>query len=134
MYFVYKYYSAAIVFVIFAVFYTLCFFSWRKRIPFATQMLQFTLDVMKKYPSTIIVSFLGLLFTLVFGAWWSLSLVSAYVKYHPDGIGQQNPACNTAGGTCSSAALILVLIFFSTNNCQFILICSICWVLYHRND
>jgi hypothetical protein len=110
---VYKYYSAAIVFLIFAVFYTLCFLSWRRRIPFATQMLQFTMDIMKKYPSTLMTSFLGLLATLVFGAWWSLSLVSAYVKYHPNGDAQSNPACNTAGGNCSSAALILVLIFFS---------------------
>jgi hypothetical protein len=69
---------------------------------------------MRKYPSTIIVSFVGLLVTLVFGAWWTLSLVSAYVKYHPDGSSQNNPACGTTGGSCSSASLILVLIFFST--------------------
>lgn len=113
VYFIQGYYSAAITFVIFAVIYTLFFFSWRKRIPFSTQMLQFTMDVMKKYPSTIIVSFLGLLASLVFGAWWSVTLVSAYVKYHPNGAGQSNPACTTTGGNCSSGALIGILVFFS---------------------
>jgi len=71
------------------------------------------MDVMKKYPSTIITSFLGLLFTLVFGAWWSLSFVSAYVKYHPSTASQSNPACDTSGGSCSSGALIGILVFFS---------------------
>ena len=68
---------------------------------------------MKKYPSTIIVSVLGLLVSLVFGAWWTVSLVSAYVKYHPNGAGQTNPACTTTGGNCSSGALIGILVFFS---------------------
>jgi len=99
--------------MLFAVFYTFCFLSWRRRIPFATQMLKFTMDVMRKYSSTIIVSFIGLLVTLVFGAWWTVTLVSGYVKYHPNGSGQDNPACDTSGGSCSSAALILILIFFS---------------------
>ena len=76
-------------------------------------MLQFTMDVMKKYPSTIIVSVLGLLVTLIFGAWWTVSLVSAYVKYHPNGAGQTNPACTASGGDCSSATLIGILVFFS---------------------
>jgi len=69
------------------------------------------MDIMKKYPSTIVTSVLGLLVTVAFGAWWSVSLVSAYIKYHPNGNGQNNPACNTAGGSCSAAALILVLLF-----------------------
>jgi len=69
---------------------------------------------MKKYPSTIMVSFLGLLASLVFGAWWSISLVSAYVKYHPNGAGQSNPACTTTGGNCSAGALIGILVFFSS--------------------
>jgi uncharacterized membrane protein len=109
-----KYYSAAITFLVFAVFYTLCFFSWRKRIPFATQILQFTMDIMKKYPSTLITSMLGLLVTMAFGAWWSVTLVSAYIKYHPNGSSQNNPACDATGGTCSSASLIIVLIFLGT--------------------
>src|SRR5262249_8226543 len=43
VYFVQGYYATAIVFLIFALFYTLCFFSWRKRIPFAVQILRFTM-------------------------------------------------------------------------------------------
>jgi len=115
VYFVEGWYSAAIVFLIFALFYTICFISWRRRIPFATQILKFTMFIMLKYPSTLLVSLVGLLVTLAFGAWWSVSLVAAYVKYHPNSSSQNNPACNVSGGTCSSAALVLVLIFFSTS-------------------
>jgi Plasma-membrane choline transporter len=71
------------------------------------------MDIMKKYPSTIIVSFVGLGVTMIFGAWWSVSLVSAYVKYHPSANGEINPACGTTGGSCSSGALIGILVFFS---------------------
>ena len=133
VYFIQKYYSAAITFLIFAVIYTFFFFSWRKRIPFSTQMLQFTMDVMKKYPSTIVVSFLGLITSVIFGAWWSVSLVSAYVKYHPNGAGQSNPACTTTGGDCSSAALILVLIFFGISH-WYPSDNSVCGILYFGND
>ena len=71
------------------------------------------MHIMGKYTSTLTVSALGLIFTLAFGAFWTLTLVGAYVKYHPNGDGQTNPACNTPGGSCSSASLIVVLIFIS---------------------
>jgi len=64
------------------------------------------------YPSTLIVSFLGLLASLIFGVWWILSFVTAYVKYHPNTPYQINPACDAPGGHCSQAALVIVLIFY----------------------
>jgi hypothetical protein len=89
--------------------------------------------IMNKYPSTLTVSALGLIFTLVFGAFWTLTLVGAYVKYHPNGDGQDNPACDTPGGTCSSAALIIVLIFISLYPRYFDPNHSLCGVLHLRN-
>jgi len=114
--FILKYLSEAIVFLLFTVFYMVCFFSWRKRIPFASQILDFTIDITRKYPSTLIVSWLGLVVTVVFGAWWVVSVVTAYVKYHPGVPGEENPACDEVGGKCSSTALILVLIFFGMSS------------------
>lgn len=99
-------------------------------------MLQFTMDIMKKYPSTIIVSFLGLLVTMIFGAWWSVSLVSAYVKYHPSANGETNPACGTTGGSCSSGALIGILVFFSISPLHrvYVVNTSVCGIFHHRVD
>jgi hypothetical protein len=71
------------------------------------------MEITHKYPSTLIVSFLGLLVTMIFGAWWVISFVTAYIKYHPNSY-EPNPACDLPGGHCSAAGLVLVLIFFGT--------------------
>jgi len=76
------------------------------------------MQITRKYPSTVIVSLLGLLATMLFGAWWAISFVSAYIKYHPNSY-EPNPACDLAGGHCSAAALVLVLIFFGKSLCYF---------------
>lgn len=108
-------YGAAIVFTLFALFYAFCFWSWRKRIPLAVLYLQFTLDVAKRYPSVYIVSALGTIWSALFSAWWSVTLVAAYTKYSSNttSTGAQNPGCSAAGGSCSNASLVLVLIFLT---------------------
>lgn len=111
-----KQYAAGVIFLVFALFYAFCFWSWRGRIPLATLYLQFTLDVAKKYKSVYIVSFLGTMGAAGFSAWFALTLVAAYAKYLPNqtnnGTGQ-NPGCDAAGGGCSNAILIIVLIFLT---------------------
>ena len=135
VFFVLKYYPAAIPFLVFAVFYILCFISWIRRIPFATQILHFTMVIAHIYPSTLIVSFLGLLASLIFGVWWILSFVTAYVKYQPNTAYQINPACDAAGGHCSKAALIIVLIFYGILIVgKTHLMARICGVLHLRGD
>ena len=63
-YFVEKYYSAAIVFLIFALFGAWCYWSSRHRIPLSATILTIVIDVMKMYPSTLIASFIGLILVL----------------------------------------------------------------------
>lgn len=115
-YFIEHQYGAAIVFLLFTLFYAFCFWSWRGRIPLATLYLQFTLDVGKRYKSVFVVSFLGSLVTAAFSAWWAVTLVAAYAKYSPNqtnnGTGQ-NPGCGAAGGSCSNASLIVVIVFLT---------------------
>lgn len=110
-----KQYAAGIVFLIFALFYAFCFWSWRNRIPLAVLYLQFTLDVGKHYKSVYVVSAIGTIVSALFSAWWSVTLVAAYVKYSPNTTqnGTQNPGCSTSGGSCSNASLILVLVFLT---------------------
>ncbi|ORY83069.1 putative DUF580 domain protein Pns1 [Protomyces lactucae-debilis] len=110
-----KQYGAGIVFLIFAVFYLICFISWIPRIPLATLYLQFTMDVAKHYKSIYIVSFFGTVASSAFSAWWAVTLVAAYAKYSPNATrtGQANPGCSAAGGTCSNASLVLVIVFLT---------------------
>ncbi|KAK9457938.1 plasma-membrane choline transporter-domain-containing protein [Dipodascopsis uninucleata] len=107
-YFAEHYYSAAIVFLLFALFGAYCFISWRSRIPFATLVLQTIMDVTKSHPSVLVTSLLGTIVASAFGAWFALTIVAVYMKYNPtDG----NEGCNSSGGGCSHAKLIGILIY-----------------------
>ncbi|OLL24959.1 Protein pns1 [Neolecta irregularis DAH-3] len=95
-YFATRSYGAAIVLGIFAIFYGIAFVTWIPRIPFATQILQFTLDVSRFYKS------------MSFTAWFAVTLISAYVKFDPE---TNNPGCKQTGSNCGKGSLIVVLVF-----------------------
>ncbi|TVY71175.1 Protein pns1 [Lachnellula suecica] len=107
VYLVRGYYSAGIVYLIFAVFYIICFVSWIPRIPFSVLMLQTVIDVSKNYGHVFIVSLIGGLIATAFGAWFSVTLVAIYAKYYPGG-----PGCSVDGaGGCSKAKVIGLIAF-----------------------
>ena len=106
-YFWAKEWGAAIVFLVFSIFYIICFISWIPRIPFSVLMLQTTIDVAKNYGHVFIVSLLGGILVTAFGAWFSVTLVSVYERYTPG-----NPACETSGG-CSNAKVIGLIVFIT---------------------
>ncbi|SLM33695.1 protein pns1 [Lasallia pustulata] len=110
-YFIEKFYSAAIVFVLFAIFSIICFVSWIPRIPFSVLMLQTCMDVAKTYGHVFLASAIGGIVSVAYGAWFSLTLVAIYVKYEPNS-GGSNPACSSGSvGGCSSAKVIGLLVF-----------------------
>ncbi|KAK4173173.1 plasma-membrane choline transporter-domain-containing protein [Triangularia setosa] len=105
-----KYYSGGIVFLIFAVFQLICFISWRSRIPFSVLMLQTAIDVSKKFGHVYLVSAIGGLLATLFAAWFSVTLVSVYVKYQPD---PNNPACRQGAGGCGSGKVVGLIAFIT---------------------
>ena len=117
-YFIKHYYSGAIVFAIFGVFAIVCFISWIPRIPFSVVMLQQTMDVAKSFGHVFLVSAIGGIVALAFGAWFSVTLVAVHVKYQPDrkGMGSigRNPACSSGNGSSCSSAKVIGLIVFIT--------------------
>lgn len=102
------YYSAGIVFIIFAALTTWWFWCSRKRIPFATIVLQTLIDVTRANPSVLIISAIGAVVAAAFGTWFAFTIVSIYVKYDPD---NRNPGCMTTGGSCSNGKLIGLILF-----------------------
>ena len=104
-YFTQGYYSAAIVFLIFSVFYIICFISWIPRIPFSVLILQTVIDVAKDYGHMFVVSFLGGLLATAFGAWFAITLISIYINYHP------RSTCDAGTGGCSNAKVIGLIVF-----------------------
>ena len=111
VYFARHYYSAAVVFLVFSVFYIICFISWIPRIPFSVLILQTVMDVAKRYGHMFAVSFVGGLIATAFGAWYAVTVTAIYVKYEPG----NNPACSRGAGGCSSGKVIglLVLVTFA---------------------
>ena len=87
-------------------------------------MLQTTMDVAKSFGHVFMVSAIGGIVALAFGAWFSITLVAVYVKYEPNGAGSSsrstgsrtngNPACSSSSGSsCSSAKVIGLLVFIT---------------------
>lgn len=102
-----RYWSGGIVFLLFSIFYVICFISWIPRIPFSVLMLQTAIDVSKKYGHVYMVSLIGGLIAMVLSAWFSVTLVAIYATYHPG----DNPACNNGTGGCSNGKVIGLIVF-----------------------
>ena len=102
------YWSAGIVFLIFAVFLIFCFWTWISRIPFSALMLKTSIDISKRYGHVYFVSLIGGLIATGLAAWFSITLVAIYVKYEPSA---DNPACSAGGGGCSQGTVIGLIVF-----------------------
>jgi len=102
-----RYWSGGIVFLLFSVFYVICFISWIPRIPFSVLMLQTAIDVSKKFGHVYLVSLIGGLIAMALSAWFSVTLVAIYANYHPG----NNPACNNGTGGCSNGKVIGLIAF-----------------------
>lgn len=107
-YFIVKYYSAAIVFLIFGCFLAFCFYTWISRIPFSALMLKTSIDVSKKYGHVYLVSLIGGLIAAAFSAWFSITLVAVYTKWEPS---DNNPACRD--GSCGKGTVIGLIVFIT---------------------
>ncbi|KNG84307.1 protein pns1 [Aspergillus nomiae NRRL 13137] len=103
-----KQYGGGIVFLIFGVFAIICFISWIPRIPFTAFMLETSIDVSRKHGHMFLVSAIGGIVAVAFGAWFSVTLVSIYVAFEPNGSGV-NPACRDGG--CSTGRVIGLVVY-----------------------
>ncbi|KJZ76466.1 Protein PNS1 [Hirsutella minnesotensis 3608] len=111
IYYLYKkYWSAGIVFLIFAVFLMFAFYTWISRIPFSSLMLKTSINVSKRYGHVYLVSLLGGLLGIAFAAWFTVTLVAIYVKYEPS---PNNPHCRPGGTGCSKGKVIGLIVFIT---------------------
>jgi hypothetical protein len=63
--------------------------------------------VAKGYGHMFTVAFVGGLIATAFAAWFSVTLTSIYIKFHPG----DNPACTSGAGGCSNAKVIGLIAF-----------------------
>lgn len=107
-YLVEKYWSAGVVFLLFACVTAWCYWTMRHRIPFATLVLQTVIDVTRLHPSVLMISAIGSLVAGAFGVFFSMVLVATYVKYDPN---DNNPNCSAGG--CSQGKLVGLIIYIT---------------------
>lgn len=105
-YLVMRYWSAGIVFLVFALINAWCYWSMRWRIPFSSTVLTIVIDVMKTHPSVLMTSLFGTIFAGAFSAFFSVTVVSTYIKYTPNA---DNTSCELQ--TCSNSKVIGILVF-----------------------
>jgi hypothetical protein len=107
IYFARHYYSAAVIFLLFAIVYIFCFFSWRKRIPFSVLMLETVIDVAQNFGHVFVVSLVGGLVATVFSVYFSITLVGIYAKYSPG-----EAQCGS-DGSCSTGKVVGLIVFIT---------------------
>jgi hypothetical protein len=73
-------------------------------------MLQTATDVSKRFGHVYRVSDIGVLLATLFAAWYSVTLVSVYVKYEPS---PNNPACAQGAGGCGQGKVIGLIVFIT---------------------
>lgn len=75
-----KYYSAAIVFTIIAIFSVLSYWGFKSRIPFSSLLLQVVMDVSKHHKSVYVVAFVSLFVQSALSAWFAFTVIATYVQ------------------------------------------------------
>jgi uncharacterized membrane protein required for colicin V production len=73
-------------------------------------MLQTAMDVAKRFGHVYLVSAVGGILATAFAGWYSVTLVSVYVKYEPSA---NNAACRQGVGGCSSAKVVGLIAFIT---------------------
>ncbi|KAG6830173.1 hypothetical protein H0H92_001903 [Tricholoma furcatifolium] len=105
-YWITRYWSAAIIFTVFALLSIFAYFGFRSRIPLASLLLQIVIDVAKHHKSVGVVAFTALFVQAALAVWYTFTTIATYAKYTPG-----NPNCATT--SCSSGK-VAGLIFFET--------------------
>lgn len=105
-----KYWSAGIVFLVFALLTAFAFYTWIPRIPFSALMLKTAINVSKKFGHVYLVSLIGGLIAAALAAWFSVTMTAIYVTYEPSA---NNPKCGADGSGCSRATVIGLLAFIT---------------------
>lgn len=93
-YFIVKYYSAAIVFVIFVVIFAFMYSTYRRRIPMAAMFLEIVIDIAKHHKFGVYgTAIISIIVQAGLGVWFMFTIVATYLRWG-------NAACNA--GTSGS--------------------------------
>ncbi|RSH94165.1 Protein pns1 [Saitozyma podzolica] len=105
-FFIIRYWSGAVIFLVIAVLSVLFYWTLRKRVPLAKLLIQTTIDITRHHPVVYLIALVGLVFQRAWSIWYAFTCIAIYVKWTPGRTGCSASPCSSAkvGG----------LIFYST--------------------
>ncbi|ORY21903.1 plasma-membrane choline transporter-domain-containing protein [Naematelia encephala] len=95
-YFIIKYWSGAIIFLVIALLSIFFYWTMRKRIPLAKLLLQTTIDIAKHHKSVYVVAFIGLIVQTAWNVWYTFTCVAIYVKWTPGSASCSSTSCSSS--------------------------------------
>ncbi|RSH85379.1 Protein pns1 [Saitozyma podzolica] len=105
-FFIIRYWSGAVIFLVIAVLSVLFYWTLRKKVPLAKLLIQTTIDITRHHPVVYLIALIGLVFQRAWSIWYAFTCIAIYVKWTPGRTGCSASPCSSAkvGG----------LIFYST--------------------
>ncbi|PVF93253.1 DUF580-domain-containing protein [Serendipita vermifera] len=111
-YFYVKYYSAAIVFVVFVIIFAFVYMGYRKRVPMAAMFLQVVIDIAKHHKMGVYgTAIITILAQAGLGVWFMFTIVATYLRWGKAACQAGSAANPTANSSCTDATLIGLIIF-----------------------
>jgi hypothetical protein len=81
-YFYVKYYSAAIVFIVFVIIFAFVYMGYRRRVPMAAMFLQVVIDIAKHHKFGVYgTAVIAILAQAGLGVWFMFTIVATYVRW-----------------------------------------------------
>ncbi|KAF9210083.1 putative choline transporter, neither null mutation nor overexpression affects choline transport [Haplosporangium sp. Z 27] len=68
--------------LVFALLYAACWFFWKSRIPFATEMLRAVTSISKQFPATFAMAFVGLVVQTAYSVYFMFVIAGCYDMYY----------------------------------------------------
>ncbi|OCH84680.1 DUF580-domain-containing protein [Obba rivulosa] len=104
-YWIEKYYSGAIIFMVIALLSIFAYFGYRSRIHISALLLKTVMDIAKTWRSVYRIAFISLILQAAYSVLYTFTAVAIYEKWTPG-----NPSCST-GTSCSSGKVAGLIVY-----------------------
>ncbi|KAG8833344.1 putative choline transporter, neither null mutation nor overexpression affects choline transport [Serendipita sp. 400] len=111
-YFYVKYYSGAIIFVVFVILFAFVYLGYRKRVPMAAMFLNIVLDIAKHHKMGVYgTAIIAIIVQAGVGIWFVFTIVATYLRWGNAACQAGSAANPTSNTSCTNATLIGLIIF-----------------------
>ncbi|CAG7855020.1 Protein PNS1 [Serendipita indica DSM 11827] len=110
-YFYVRYYSGAIIFIIFVVIFAFVYMGYRRRVPMAAMFLQVVIDIAKHHKMGVYgTAIIAIIAQAGLGVWFSFTIIATYTRWG-NAACQVGSSVNNSRTSCTNATLIGLIVF-----------------------